>query len=104
MKKEILDAPFRDSFSDFLEKGESVLWRGQPKQNSLFSWVGAGTAMMGVYMYSLFYDGFQNHFLAAFWTVMFVGGVVGLIAIFIALKNKKKRAIRHHSKTDFFPI
>ena len=28
MKKEILDTPFRDSFSDFLEKGETIVWQG----------------------------------------------------------------------------
>lgn len=26
MKKEILDTPFHDSFSDFLEKGETIIW------------------------------------------------------------------------------
>jgi len=26
MKKEILDEPFADSFSDFLEKGETIIW------------------------------------------------------------------------------
>ena len=26
MKKPILDTPFRDSFSDFLEKGETIVW------------------------------------------------------------------------------
>lgn len=29
MKKLILDTPFRDSFSDFLDKGETILWQGQ---------------------------------------------------------------------------
>ena len=28
MKKLILDTPFRDSFEDFLEKGEKIVWRG----------------------------------------------------------------------------
>ncbi|HFC00199.1 MAG TPA: hypothetical protein ENJ53_05290 [Phaeodactylibacter sp.] len=30
MKNEILDTPFRDTFSDFLEKGEKILWENQP--------------------------------------------------------------------------
>ena len=29
MKKEILDTPFQDSFSDFLEKGERIVWRNE---------------------------------------------------------------------------
>jgi len=28
MKNKILDQPFHDSFSDFLEKGEEILWEG----------------------------------------------------------------------------
>ena len=30
MKEPILDTPFRDSAFDFLEKGETIIWRGQP--------------------------------------------------------------------------
>lgn len=30
MKNQILDEPIRDSFSDFLEKGETILWQGEP--------------------------------------------------------------------------
>lgn len=30
MKNEILDEPIRDSFSDYLEKGETILWKGEP--------------------------------------------------------------------------
>jgi hypothetical protein len=29
MKNQILDEPIRNSFSDFLEKGETILWEGQ---------------------------------------------------------------------------
>lgn len=31
MKKLILDTPFRDSFADYLAKGETIMWEGQPK-------------------------------------------------------------------------
>ena len=39
MKKLILDTPFRDSFPDFLEKGETIVWEGKPslKSDSAFS-------------------------------------------------------------------
>ena len=30
MKNQTLDAPIRDSFFDFLEKGEKILWQGEP--------------------------------------------------------------------------
>jgi len=33
MKNQILDTPFRDSFSDFLEKGEEILWEHSPKKS-----------------------------------------------------------------------
>lgn len=33
MKKLILDTPFRDSFSDFLDKGETILWQENPRLN-----------------------------------------------------------------------
>lgn len=40
MKKLILDTPFRDSFSDFLEKGETIIWRGTPRLNiSYFNYI-----------------------------------------------------------------
>ena len=32
MKREILDAPFHHSFSDFLKKGETIIWEGQPSR------------------------------------------------------------------------
>lgn len=35
MKNQVLDTPFRDSFPDFLEKGETLLWEGQPSNKSL---------------------------------------------------------------------
>lgn len=35
MKNQILDELTRDSFSDFLEKGETILWEGQPEKNKL---------------------------------------------------------------------
>lgn len=33
MKNEILDTPFNDSFNDLLEKGETIIWTGQPRRN-----------------------------------------------------------------------
>ena len=33
MKKEILDIPFRDSFADFLKKGETILWRASAEKS-----------------------------------------------------------------------
>ena len=30
MKNLILDSPFKDSFSDYMVKGESIIWEGQP--------------------------------------------------------------------------
>jgi hypothetical protein len=35
MKKLILDEPIRDSFADYLAKGETILWRGQPQSTHL---------------------------------------------------------------------
>ena len=32
MKNQILDLPFRDSFSDFLEKGEKILWQASAEK------------------------------------------------------------------------
>ncbi|MFK7774088.1 MAG: hypothetical protein AB8F94_18190, partial [Saprospiraceae bacterium] len=34
MKKLILDAPFRDTFADYLVKGETIVWEGQPSLKS----------------------------------------------------------------------
>ena len=34
MKNLIIDTPFRDSFSDYLVKGETILWEGQPSLKS----------------------------------------------------------------------
>lgn len=34
MKNKILDTPFRDSFSDYLAKGETIEWEGQPSLKS----------------------------------------------------------------------
>jgi len=34
MTKLILDTPYRDSFPDFLEKGETIIWEGQPSLKS----------------------------------------------------------------------
>jgi len=31
MEHEILDTPFNDSFNDFLEKGETIIWTGKPQ-------------------------------------------------------------------------
>lgn len=33
MKNQILDEPIHDSFADFMEKGETILWRGNPRLN-----------------------------------------------------------------------
>lgn len=32
MKNQILDTPFRDSFSDFLEKGETIVWQASAEK------------------------------------------------------------------------
>ncbi|MFK8009006.1 MAG: hypothetical protein AB8H03_21770 [Saprospiraceae bacterium] len=37
MKNQILDEPIRDSFFDYLEKGEKVLWEGKPVINYNFT-------------------------------------------------------------------
>ncbi len=37
MKNLILDTPFRDSFSDYLVKGETIVWKGQPSLKSASS-------------------------------------------------------------------
>jgi hypothetical protein len=36
MKNEILDTPFRDSFADYLIKGETIVWEGQPSSINNF--------------------------------------------------------------------
>ena len=33
MKNQILDEPIRDSFSDYLDKGETILWSENPRLN-----------------------------------------------------------------------
>lgn len=35
MKKQILDEQIRDSFFDYLDKGETILWRGHPEKSNL---------------------------------------------------------------------
>ena len=39
MKKEILDEPIRDSFFDFLEQGEKVLWEGEPVKDYTYLFI-----------------------------------------------------------------
>ncbi len=53
MKNQILDEPIRDSFFDFLEKGETIMWKGQPelKEDSYEIDLGEG----GIIFYLLFY-------------------------------------------------
>ena len=36
MKNEILDTPFQNSFSDFLQKDEMAIWEGQPRFKTKF--------------------------------------------------------------------
>ena len=94
MKNEILDELTRDSFADFLEKGETILWRGNPRLNK-----------------SLFYiilSDLKNHFfgvvisliiLTLFFKIFF-GLLVGIFVFSILLlfhhawvffKNRKKQ-------------
>ncbi|MFK8009005.1 MAG: hypothetical protein AB8H03_21765 [Saprospiraceae bacterium] len=51
MKKTILDTPFHDSFSDFLVKGETIIWSGQPKRN--YSLDGFEIAILILLLFSL---------------------------------------------------
>lgn len=53
MENQILDKPIQDSFSDFLDKGETILWKGQAEiKKSLYEFdLGDG----GIIFYLIFY-------------------------------------------------
>ncbi len=59
MKKLILDTPFCDSFSDFLEKGETIVWEGQP------SWKSG-------YQYDATPDEYGNYMQFTFWSIVII--------------------------------
>lgn len=59
MNEQILDTPFKDSFFDFLEKGETIIWQEQPSLNTAFH--GGFNAGPSDY---------DNHF---FWAVSILG-------------------------------
>jgi len=59
MKDLIIDTPFRDSFSDFLEKGETIEWEGQP------SWKTG-------HQYDATPDSYDNHVQITIWSLLII--------------------------------
>lgn len=100
MNNQILDTPFRDSFSDFLEKGETIVWEGSPtdpeyaivpvkkglidfNRNQIIMWI---LATIFIMTYIFFYD----ELIATGASFL----IIGLVLLLGAL-NKK------HHKRDF---
>lgn len=94
MKNQILDELSRDSFADYLEKGESILWRGTPQlNNSIFDIITNDIQkhFFGVIIILTFLTFYFMEFFGIF------GGFVifSLFLIFqhswVVFKNKKKK-------------
>ena len=62
MKKQILDAPFEDSFDDLLEQGEKIIWEGTPSSHQLF--------LLGQPLHKD--GGYDKHFL---WAITILGTI-----------------------------
>lgn len=59
MQKQVLDTPFRDSFADYLVKGETIMWKGQP------SWKTG-------HQYDATPDNYGNHIQVTIWSLLII--------------------------------
>ena len=97
MKKEILDAPFRDSFSDFLEKGEEIVWTYSPNDAPTF--IGEKGSNLGVAFLAM---GFAAPFIFAllYWSFSIkIPIVLALLAVLLFFR--KKRMQRGAKRTQY---
>lgn len=91
MKKEILDAPLiKDSFEDFLEKNETIIWKGDandpayaitPRKRNSFSvdkWdlIKLGVAILGIVILIIIYFVNKGFFMIAFIVIAALNGLL----------------------------
>lgn len=100
MKNEILDEPIRDTFSDYLQQGETIVWEGQPRQNNPFT----GGFGVGVFIFCFYFLLMHDAF-KPFTIPIIISILVGHI-VFTVYKNKKKGKTKYaiSQKSVFFQI
>jgi len=84
-KHEILDTPFIDSFDDFIEEEEKIIWSGQPKIHDVF-W---DIFKMGFLIFFLYILKEVSSYESTFFRVVAI--LVLIQAFLIYLKNKKRK-------------
>lgn len=94
MKNQILDDPIRDSFADFLEKGETILWRGNPQlNNSIFDIIVNDILkhLFGVILILFFLTIYFMELLGMFGGFVIFSIFLIIQHFWVVFKNKKKK-------------
>lgn len=102
MKEPILDTPFRDSFYDFLETKEEIIWKGEPKrypsliknEKDFFGFAkndirGCLNSTFGILLFSIGFIQLEDYLIARL--IWFFGYIASILAYDILIKNPYKQ-------------